>query len=60
MTENGSTLSLKALFTNPIRRDHNPFTKRLDRKCCNEKLTPNNGVINRRNGCGSTVAGQDG
>jgi len=36
--------------------DRKPFQKRLDRKCCNEKLTPNDGVINRRNGCGATVA----
>ncbi|WP_292387948.1 hypothetical protein [Methanosarcina sp. UBA5] len=41
------------------RRDHNPFEKRLDRKCCNEKLTPSSGVISRRNGCSPTVACQE-
>ncbi|MDD2340933.1 MAG: hypothetical protein PHH67_05335 [Methanosarcina sp.] len=31
---------------------HNPFEKRLDRK------PPGDGVVNRRNGCGPTVAAQ--
>jgi len=56
--ESEATFGFEDLIPKPYRRDHNPFEKRLDRKCCNEKLTPNDGVINRRNGCGSTVAAQ--
>jgi len=41
----------------PYRRDHNPFQKRLDRKPL-LNLKHHDGVINRRNGCGSTVAAQ--
>jgi len=50
-------LSLRTLIPNPIRRDHKPFLKRLDRKTAKSK-TSVVGVINRRNGCGSTIAVQ--
>ncbi|HWQ48434.1 MAG TPA: hypothetical protein VN414_05715 [Methanosarcina sp.] len=43
------------LILKPYRRDHNPFEKRLDRKPL-LNLKSHDGVINRRNGCGSMIA----
>jgi hypothetical protein len=50
-------LDLGTLSPNPIRRDHKPFLKRLERKLL-LNLKRHDGVINRRNGCSPTVAGK--
>jgi hypothetical protein len=48
---------VESLTKGSIRRDHKPFLKRLERKPL-LNLKRHDGVINRRNGCGTTVAVQ--
>jgi hypothetical protein len=54
LSENEATFEFEKLIPKPYQRDHKPFKKSLDRKPL-LNLKRHDGVINRRNGCGTSL-----
>jgi|GEM_PF-2893606 len=54
LSENEATFEFEKLIPKPYQRDHKPFQKSLDRKPL-LNLKRHEGVINRRNGCGTSL-----